>query len=164
MKQAKVIMEVKGTGEHGRLRGYGFVEFRDHKAALMGLRWLNAHEVTKDEILAGYDEEERKDIQIDGKSRRLIVEFAIENSQVIKKRHERYQALRDPERKRRREEKQEEEQLRKRLKQDKRKGGKKGNMNKGPKPAKTTEKPEKDQAPDHVKRIIAQKRRQRKNK
>ena len=164
VKQAKVIMEVKGTGEHGRLRGYGFVEFRDHKAALMGLRWLNAHEVTKDEILAGYDEEERKDIQIDGKSRRLIVEFAIENSQVIKKRHERYQALRDPERKRRREEKQEEEQLRKRLKQDKRKGGKKGNMNKGPKPAKTTEKPEKDQAPDHVKRIIAQKRRQRKNK
>lgn len=33
VKQAKVIMEVKGSGEAGRSRGYGFIEFRDHKAA-----------------------------------------------------------------------------------------------------------------------------------
>ena len=86
MKQAKVIMEVKGSGETGRSRGYGFIEFRDHKAALMGLRWLNAHEVSIPEILEGLSDEQKKMAELEGLSkRRLIVEFAIENAQVVKK-------------------------------------------------------------------------------
>ncbi|ODV94975.1 hypothetical protein PACTADRAFT_44185 [Pachysolen tannophilus NRRL Y-2460] len=87
VRQAKIIMEVKGSGTAGRSRGYGFLEFRDHKSALMGLRWLNAHEVSQEEILEGLDEEEKKYIQLEGSTkRRLIVEFAIENAQVIKRR------------------------------------------------------------------------------
>lgn len=59
VKQAKVINEIKGSGEIGRSRGYGFIEFRDHKTALMGLRWLNAHEVTIPEVLEGMTDEEK---------------------------------------------------------------------------------------------------------
>ncbi|EJS41385.1 nop4p [Saccharomyces arboricola H-6] len=88
VKQAKVIMEVKGSTA-GRSRGYGFVEFRDHKNALMGLRWLNCHAVTMDEILEGLGDDEKKEEDNDlGKGRRLCVEFAIENSNVVKRRRE----------------------------------------------------------------------------
>ncbi|CAI4053469.1 hypothetical protein SKDZ_16G2250 [Saccharomyces kudriavzevii ZP591] len=88
VKQAKVIMEVKGSTA-GRSRGYGFVEFRDHKNALMGLRWLNCHAVTVDEILEGLNDEEKEQVVNDlGKGRRLCVEFAIENSNVVKRRRE----------------------------------------------------------------------------
>ncbi|CAD6646299.1 XXYS1_4_G0021370.mRNA.1.CDS.1 [Saccharomyces cerevisiae] len=88
VKQAKVIMEVKGSTA-GRSRGYGFVEFRDHKNALMGLRWLNCHAVTSDEILEGLNDEEKKQVDNDlGKGRHLCVEFAIENSNVVKRRRE----------------------------------------------------------------------------
>lgn len=89
VRQAKVIMEQKESGELGRSRGYGFLEFRDHKAALMALRWLNAHEVSTEEVLEGYEEKERKHVDLTGSSRRhLVVEFAIENAQVIKRRQE----------------------------------------------------------------------------
>lgn len=89
VRQAKVVMEVKGTGDVGRSRGYGFLEFRDHKAALMALRWLNAHEVTREEITEGLTEEEKKASVGDGPTRRrLIVEFAIENAQVVRRRKE----------------------------------------------------------------------------
>ncbi|CAI4053191.1 hypothetical protein N7582_005662 [Saccharomyces uvarum] len=88
VKQAKVIMEVKGSTA-GRSRGYGFVEFRDHKNALMGLRWLNCHAVTTDEILEGLNDEEKKEVDADlGKGRCLCVEFAIENANVVKRRRE----------------------------------------------------------------------------
>ncbi|CCE62330.1 hypothetical protein TPHA_0C01740 [Tetrapisispora phaffii CBS 4417] len=88
VKQSKIIMEVKGT-TIGRSRGYGFVEYKDHKSALMGLRWLNVHAVTKEEILDGLTEEEKKAIAPDMlKSRRLVVEFAIENANVVKRRRE----------------------------------------------------------------------------
>lgn len=159
VKQAKVIMEVKGVGEFGRSRGYGFIEFRDHKAALMGLRWLNAHEVSKEEILEGLDEKEKKKADIDGKKRRLIVEFAIENAQVVKKRFERERMSRDPDRKRKREEREEALKERKKAKR----GGKKGNMKKG-EAARAASAPEKKKSDtlDEVKRIIAQKRRRKK--
>lgn len=89
VRQAKVVMEVKGTGDVGRSRGYGFLEFRDHKAALMALRWLNAHEVTKEEITEGLTDEEIKALPADGPTRRrLIAEFAIENAQVVRRRKE----------------------------------------------------------------------------
>lgn len=83
VKQAKIIQELKGSGEAGRSRGYGFLELRNHKAALMALRWLNAHAVTKEEIAASAQEAEPD------KVRRLVVEFAIENAQVVKRQRER---------------------------------------------------------------------------
>lgn len=89
IRQSKIIMEVKGS-TIGRSRGYGFVEFKDHRTALMGLRWLNAHEVTKEELLEGLTEEEQKELDQDSfKKRRLVVEFAIENANVVKRRRER---------------------------------------------------------------------------
>lgn len=88
VKQAKVIMEVKGSTV-GRSRGYGFVEYKDHKHALMGLRWLNVHLVTRMEVLDGLTDEEKKLIDFDDtKGRRLCVEFAIDNSNVVKRRIE----------------------------------------------------------------------------
>ncbi|SCU88259.1 LAFA_0E11628g1_1 [Lachancea sp. 'fantastica'] len=95
VRQAKVIMEVKGSSS-GRSRGYGFVEFRDHKAALMGLRWLNAHEVKRAELLEGLTDEEKKEVDVEGLSRRrLCVEFAIENANVVKRRKEAQQGGRE---------------------------------------------------------------------
>lgn len=95
VKQAKVINEVKGSSS-GRSRGYGFVEFKDHKHALMGLRWMNVHQVTKQEILEGLNEQERKHADLDQKaSRRLCVEFAIENASVVKRRRERERQARE---------------------------------------------------------------------
>lgn len=93
VKQAKVIFEgregqkVTETSGAGRSRGYGFIEYTSHRWALMGLRWLNGRGVT--DILQqdqGLDitREEFKD-----KKKRLIVEFAIENSQVTGRRQER---------------------------------------------------------------------------
>lgn len=94
VRQSKIIMEVKGSTV-GRSRGYGFVEFRDHKTALMCLRWLNAHEVTKEEIIEGLTEEEQKLLDPDSfKKRRLVVEFAIENANVVKRRREKVQESR----------------------------------------------------------------------
>jgi nucleolar protein 4 len=85
VRQAKIVYETReGTkvpekGGGGRSRGYGFIEYYTHRHALMGLRWLNCHAV---EIPANPDNEERD------KKKRLIVEFAIENAQVIKRRNE----------------------------------------------------------------------------
>lgn len=72
VKQAKVVFEdQKGSKVQdgaGRSRGYGFIEYASHRNALAGLRWLNGHMVKS----------------ADGeRGKRLIVEFAIENAQVI---------------------------------------------------------------------------------
>lgn len=89
VRQAKIITEVKESGGLGRSRGYGFLEFRNHKCALMALRWLNGHAVTKQEISVGLDEDALKDSKADlDAKRRLVVEFAIEHAQVIKRRKE----------------------------------------------------------------------------
>jgi nucleolar protein 4 len=78
VRQAKIVFEgregAKVTEESGagRSRGYGFVEYSSHRWALMGLRWLNGHAVTSST----------------GKKQRLIVEFAIENAQVVQRRKE----------------------------------------------------------------------------
>lgn len=85
VRQAKIVYETReGTkvpekGAGGRSRGYGFIEYHNHRHALMGLRWLNCHAV---EVPANPDNEERD------KKKRLIVEFAIDNAQVIKRREE----------------------------------------------------------------------------
>ena len=179
VKQAKVIMEVKGSGEAGRSRGYGFIEFRDHKVALQGLRWLNAHEVTIDEITEGMTEEEIKVAKLDGlNKRRLIVEFAVENAQVVKRRREReiiskkFDREKDKDgndKKRKRNDKEEEEQGGNRSKKQRHGKGplRKGNMNKGAKPQETKlEKEPKNKSglSDNIKSIIGQKRMRRKGK
>ncbi|KAJ5095217.1 ribosome biogenesis (Nop4) [Penicillium argentinense] len=85
VRQAKVVFETReGTkvpekAGGGRSRGYGFIEYYTHRHALMGLRWLNCHPI---EIPANADSDEKD------KRKRLIVEFAIENAQVIKRRQE----------------------------------------------------------------------------
>ncbi|CAN8097227.1 unnamed protein product [Discula destructiva] len=76
VKQAKIVYEtgdgkkVKEETGAGKSRGYGFIEYWSHRWALMGLRWLNGHPL-KNEA---------------GKTVRLIVEFAIENQQVVSRR------------------------------------------------------------------------------
>ncbi|KAB8437347.1 hypothetical protein FH972_025027 [Carpinus fangiana] len=100
VKQAKVVFEgregakVAEDSGAGRSRGYGFIEYYTHRAALMGLRWLNGHAV-------GYQAAEpEKGKSKRGpaleKSKRLIVEFAIENAQVVHRRKERESNSRDP--------------------------------------------------------------------
>ncbi|EOD48229.1 putative ribosome biogenesis protein [Neofusicoccum parvum UCRNP2] len=93
VRQAKIVFENKdgskvseNTGA-GRSRGYGFVEYYSHRHALMGLRWLNGHaidykalETQKGKKLTPEDIKDRK--------KRLIVEFAIENAQVVQRRRE----------------------------------------------------------------------------
>ncbi|KIX04793.1 uncharacterized protein Z518_05664 [Rhinocladiella mackenziei CBS 650.93] len=81
VRQAKVVFEDKEGSKvkegAGRSRGYGFIEYVSHRNALAGLRWLNGHSVK-----SSYDGGGEK-------GKRLIVEFAIENAQVIQRRNER---------------------------------------------------------------------------
>lgn len=76
VKQAKIVYEtndgkkVKEETGAGKSRGYGFIEYWSHRWALMGLRWLNGHPLKTEA----------------GKTVRLIVEFAIENQQVVSRR------------------------------------------------------------------------------
>ena len=75
VRQAKIEFESKDGSKvtessGGRSRGYGFIEYSSHRWALMGLRWLNGHLMENES----------------GRKQRLIVEFAIENAQVINRR------------------------------------------------------------------------------
>ncbi|KAF7115226.1 hypothetical protein CNMCM5793_001653 [Aspergillus hiratsukae] len=85
VKQAKIVFEsregskVNEDSGAGRSRGYGFIEYYTHRHALMGLRWLNGHAVEAPKS-GSADIKERK--------KRLIVEFALENAQVVKRRNE----------------------------------------------------------------------------
>ena len=84
VKQAKIVFEgregskVTENSGAGRSRGYGFIEYSSHRWALMGLRWLNGHVVNPNQ--SSLDNHDRK--------KRLIVEFAIENAQVVGRRME----------------------------------------------------------------------------
>ncbi|PFH56055.1 hypothetical protein XA68_17134 [Ophiocordyceps unilateralis] len=76
VRQAKIVFEssqgskVPETSGAGKSRGYGFIEYTSHHWALMGLRYLNGHELQGD----------------DGRKQRLLVEFAIENARVVQRR------------------------------------------------------------------------------
>ncbi|KAK7961196.1 RNA recognition domain-containing protein [Apiospora saccharicola] len=76
VSQAKIVYEntqgskVDEKDGAGKSRGYGFIEYSSHRWALMGLRWLNGHQVQNET----------------SKSSRLIAEFAIENAQVVARR------------------------------------------------------------------------------
>jgi nucleolar protein 4 len=84
VRQSKIVFEgregakVSEESGAGRSRGYGFVEYSSHRWALMGLRWLNGHQLTNSS----------------GKKQRLIVEFAIENAQVVQRRKEKEEKAR----------------------------------------------------------------------
>jgi nucleolar protein 4 len=92
VKQAKVVFEgregskISEKSGAGRSRGYGFIEYTSHRCALMGLRWLNGHVVSAPSTEIGVGE----------KKKRLIVEFAIENAQVVNRRRERELKSRNP--------------------------------------------------------------------
>ncbi|KAF2458954.1 hypothetical protein BDY21DRAFT_384857 [Lineolata rhizophorae] len=101
VKQAKIVFESKEgskvsekTGA-GRSRGYGFIEYYTHRSALMGLRWLNGHQVgagvaaEKAKKGKGKGKGKDADSEVKERKRRLIVEFAIENAQVVNRRHDR---------------------------------------------------------------------------
>ena len=83
VKQAKIVFEgregakISEKSGAGRSRGYGFVEYVSHRNALMGLRWLNGHAVKS------------SNDEVGDRTKRLIVEFAIENAQVVTRRRER---------------------------------------------------------------------------
>ena len=98
VRQAKVVFENK-TGSKvtedsgaGRSRGYGFIEYNTHRLALMGLRYLNGHLVQRSTDSAADQQQANAD-----KPKRLVVEFAIENVQVVSRRHEREQRSRNKE-------------------------------------------------------------------
>lgn len=92
VRQAKIVFEsrdgskVEENSGAGRSRGYGFIEYYTHRHALMGLRWLNGHAI---DVPKTADEEDKD------KKKRLIVEFAIENAQVVKRRMELQAKARD---------------------------------------------------------------------
>ncbi|KAF3492003.1 ribosome biogenesis protein Nop4 [Arthroderma uncinatum] len=87
VKQAKVVFEGKDGAKTsdqsgaGRSRGYGFIEYATHRSSLMGLRWLNGHAIEASASTPNADPADRK--------KRLIVEFALENAQVVNRRRER---------------------------------------------------------------------------
>ena len=87
VKQAKIVFEgregskVTEDSGAGRSRGYGFIEYCSHRWALMGLRWLNGHAAEPAKTANEPNDKEKK--------KRLITEFAIENAQVVGRRHER---------------------------------------------------------------------------
>ncbi|KAK3716407.1 RNA recognition motif-containing protein [Vermiconidia calcicola] len=99
VKQAKVVFEGAGGSKvsedsgAGRSRGYGFIEYFTHRNALMGLRWLNGHAIgyqVKDPQRSKASKEELQD-----RKKRLIVEFAIENAQVVMRRKDSEQKARE---------------------------------------------------------------------
>jgi nucleolar protein 4 len=92
VKQSKVVFEGKegskideGSGA-GRSRGYGFIEYSSHRWALMGLRWLNGHKVVQRSTAK--DDTGAVAQATTDRPKRLIVEFAIENAQVVARRKE----------------------------------------------------------------------------
>lgn len=102
VKQAKVVFETpagskvaEDTGA-GRSRGYGFIEYYTHRNALMALRWLNGHAV--DYKVKGETPKSKAKAKemLEDKRKRLIVEFAIENANVVSRRSDREEKSRDP--------------------------------------------------------------------
>lgn len=102
VKQAKVVFEgregnkISEEAGAGRSRGYGFVEYYTHRNALMGLRWLNGHAV---DYVAKESGQKKKmvveKVEAAERRKRLIVEFAIENAQVVQRRDEREKQVRE---------------------------------------------------------------------
>ena len=169
IRQAKIVFESKEGSKvpeksgAGKSRGYGFIEYTSHHWALMGLRYLNGHQLEND----------------NGRKQRLIVEFAIENAQVVQRRKtvEATGARKSQEKAQEmKQEAAENERTAKILKENKAARGKKGakkpkgNMNKGPKgkdkdiTAEPQEEPAGEDGGDMKQKLIARKRLMKKKK
>lgn len=159
VRQTKVVFETReGTkvpekGGGGRSRGYGFIEYFTHRHALMALRWLNCHAVK----VPQHSEDGEKD-----KQKRLIVEFAIENAQVVKRRNElqarkRNESKDDPKQKQQDEDVQDDEKKGKKRKRSQSRGGK-------GKDGEDEQDAEKENKIAKRNRIIAKKRMQRRSR
>jgi nucleolar protein 4 len=92
VKQAKIVFEsemgskIPEADGAGKSRGYGFIEYYTHRSALMGLRWLNGHEIdSKVTKKSGRGTE----VDVEDRKKRLIVEFALENVNVVNRRRDR---------------------------------------------------------------------------
>ncbi|KAF2727884.1 RNA-binding domain-containing protein [Polyplosphaeria fusca] len=103
VKQAKIVFEsdkgskVDEASGAGRSRGYGFIEYYTHRNALMALRWLNGHAVdykVKGEPPKGSKQAQKE--ALEDRKKRLIVEFAIENANVVARREDRGTKVREP--------------------------------------------------------------------
>ncbi|KAI5457877.1 hypothetical protein BGZ63DRAFT_71105 [Mariannaea sp. PMI_226] len=157
VRQAKIVFESgKGTKvkeqEGGKSRGYGFIEFTSHHWALMCLRYLNGFPVENDA----------------GKNQRLIVEFAIENAQVIQRRRAIEEKSRQPQDERagkRHAEAKEDEQKPKGFSRERSNNGRgrKGGKPEAVEEAKDDGKP-RDAKEDMKQKLIARKRLMRKKK
>ena len=97
VKQAHIVFEAKDgskidekTGA-GRSRGYGFIEYTSHRSALMGLRWLNGFRAGKSMQRSTVENVSAKTAP--DETKRLIVEFAIENAQVVARRRAREEKI-----------------------------------------------------------------------
>ncbi|KAI9892563.1 MAG: RNA recognition motif-containing protein [Vezdaea aestivalis] len=92
VRQAKIVFESRDGSKvtedsgAGRSRGYGFIEYSSHRWALMGLRWLNGHVVDYKTTQKLNDKSQKAPEE---RQKRLIVEFAIENAQVVSRRRDR---------------------------------------------------------------------------
>ncbi|KAJ5323059.1 Ribosome biogenesis (Nop4) [Penicillium brevicompactum] len=172
VRQAKVVFETReGTKVSektggGRSRGYGFIEYFTHRHALMGLRWLNCHSMV---VPANVQDADDKD-----KKKSLVVEFAIENAQVVKRRNELQAKQREPKPKRDRDDDDKKDLKRKRGdsrdsrkrdgrdRDDSRRDAKRGKTDKPQKEEK--EKTEEEDKAAKRNRIIGQKRMKRKGR
>jgi nucleolar protein 4 len=102
VKQAKIVFEtekgskVDETTGAGRSRGYGFIEYYTHRNALMGLRYLNGHAVDYKVKGAPPKNKQAAKEAMEDKRKRLIVEFAIENANVVSRRSTRETEAREP--------------------------------------------------------------------
>lgn len=93
VRQAKIVFEnregskVPELSRAGKSRGYGFIEYTSHRWALMGLRSLNGHPVSPSQAqsIKGSNSQSRAT----ERTKQLIVEFAIENVQVMRQREAR---------------------------------------------------------------------------
>ncbi|KAF2222879.1 hypothetical protein BDZ85DRAFT_262604 [Elsinoe ampelina] len=102
VKQAKVVFEGREGGKvdeksgAGRSRGYGFIEYHTHRNALMGLRWLNGHQIDYKALSKVKEGKGKPDKEVlEDRKKRLIVEFAIENAQVVQRRKEKEDKARE---------------------------------------------------------------------
>ncbi|GMM33246.1 mRNA-binding ribosome biosynthesis protein [Saccharomycopsis crataegensis] len=155
VRQAKVLVEVSASGEAGRSKGYGFLEFKDHRNALMALRYLNCHEITREEVMEGLTDEEKKFLKYEGgNKRRLIVEFAIEHANVVNRRKEKVQTARQLSEIKKTGKEEEEKEEKKEEKKNKKKDAKK----------RTHEEEEKDKTQDIIKNKRRKKNAQKKMK
>jgi nucleolar protein 4 len=85
VKQAKIIRDANRLDENKKpkSKGYGFIEFESHADALACLRYMN-NNISAFAKAMGEDEHKRN-----SKNKKPVVEFAVENNLVLKRRKDR---------------------------------------------------------------------------